>query len=198
MFPPLYDSMRLSILSYTPWRDCWIKHWRCCVVGFEIFLLRPAGWPPADIILFKIWFFFQTRAYLKNAFYQKYPGTFLKNHSHDLHSPLCGEFIPNLINTVRYTQWYDAAYPWGIADCVTWSWCKYHTYWCMQIAEMIFKTRSGARLLAKYPDRSYNRVKKYPALPDTPPAAGWLWQHFPLRRRAILPEGFYLIGRSFL
>ncbi len=26
----------------------------------------------------------------------------LKNHSRDLHSPLCGEFIPNLINVARY------------------------------------------------------------------------------------------------
>ena len=28
----------------------------------------------------------------------------LKNHSRDLHSPLCGEFIPNLINVARYAS----------------------------------------------------------------------------------------------
>ena len=28
----------------------------------------------------------------------------LKNHSRDLHSPLCGEFIPNLINIARYAS----------------------------------------------------------------------------------------------
>ena len=26
----------------------------------------------------------------------------LKNHSRDLHSPLCGEFIPNLVNIAHY------------------------------------------------------------------------------------------------
>ena len=28
----------------------------------------------------------------------------LKNHSRDLHSPLCGEFIPNLVNIARYAS----------------------------------------------------------------------------------------------
>ena len=28
----------------------------------------------------------------------------LKNHSRDLHSPLCGSFIPNLINIARYAS----------------------------------------------------------------------------------------------
>ncbi len=31
-------------------------------------------------------------------------GACLKNHSRDLHSPLCGEFIPNLINIARYAS----------------------------------------------------------------------------------------------
>ena len=30
------------------------------------------------------------------------PRACLKNHSRDLHSPLCGEFIPNLVNIARY------------------------------------------------------------------------------------------------
>ena len=28
----------------------------------------------------------------------------LKNHSRDLYSPLCGEFIPNLVNIARYAS----------------------------------------------------------------------------------------------
>ena len=32
------------------------------------------------------------------------PRACLKNHSRDLHSPLCGEFIPNLINIARYAS----------------------------------------------------------------------------------------------
>ena len=36
------------------------------------------------------------------------------------------------------------------------------------------------------------RRTKNPALQDSPPAAGCLWQHLPFRRMAILPEGFTL------
>jgi abortive infection bacteriophage resistance protein len=38
------------------------------------------------------------------ALFGKYPHAraCLKNHSRDLHSPLCGEFIPNLVNIARY------------------------------------------------------------------------------------------------
>ena len=57
-----------------------------------------------------------------------YPRACLKNHSRDLHSPLCGEFIPNLVNIARYDSWI---------------WDKFSTNCEAHLTESIFQTRSS-------------------------------------------------------
>ena len=62
-----------------------------------------------------------------------YPRVCLKNHSRNLHAPLCGIFHPNSVAVARYGALIRAKYPTN---------CDAH------LAESLFQTRSNAYMLS--------------------------------------------------
>ena len=63
----------------------------------------------------------------------------LKNHSYNLHAPLCGKFVPNSVVVARYDALIREKFPTN---------CDAH------LAESIFQTRSSENILIfeVYPD----------------------------------------------